>query len=172
MGEHLFNSVVTWFSLGCHVLGSICYSTKNTEHSHEVPVRGIGLCQDDVITPRDGVLTSKRSHSRRKLQKSHRMKYWNFLWFKSYSAQPPQCWPGEFPTPLVLNMRVRKCHPSKVAITHRPFECWRSPSLRLVIPGVAVSPEATHFDSRHRWYGTVVKPQPPSLFPNHNHIWF
>ena len=29
------------------------YSTKNTENSHEVPDRGIGLYQDDVITPRD-----------------------------------------------------------------------------------------------------------------------
>ena len=28
------------------------------------------------------------------------------------------------------------------------LECWRSPSLRLVIPGIAVSPGVTHSDSR------------------------
>ena len=42
------------------------------------------------------------------------------------------------------------------------LECWRSPSLRLVIPGIAVPPGVTHSDSHHLWYGTVVKPQHPS----------
>ena len=40
------------------------------------------------------------------------------------------------------------------------LECWRSPSLRLVIPGIAVSPGVTHSDSRIVFVtGTVVKPQ-------------
>ena len=43
------------------------------------------------------------------------------------------------------------------------LECWRSPSLRLVIPGIAVSPGVTHSDSHHLWHGTVVKPQHPSI---------
>ena len=43
-------------------------------------------------------------------------------------------------------------------------ECWRSPSLRLVIPGIAVSPGVTHSDSRIVFVtGTVVKPQQPPL---------
>ena len=42
------------------------------------------------------------------------------------------------------------------------LECWRSPSLRLVIPGIAVSPGVTHSDSRIVFAtGTVVKPQQP-----------
>ena len=42
------------------------------------------------------------------------------------------------------------------------LECWRSPSLRLVIPGIAVSPGVTHSDSRIVFVtGTVVKPQQP-----------
>ena len=42
------------------------------------------------------------------------------------------------------------------------LECWRSPSLRLVIPGIAVSPGLTHSDSRIVFVtGTVVKPQQP-----------
>ena len=32
------------------------------------------------------------------------------------------------------------------------LECWRSPSLRLVIPGIAVLPGVTHSDSHHLWY--------------------
>ena len=32
------------------------------------------------------------------------------------------------------------------------LECWRSPSLRLVIPGIAVPPGVTHSDSHHLWY--------------------
>ena len=32
------------------------------------------------------------------------------------------------------------------------LECWRSPSSRLVIPGIAVSPGVTHSDSHHLWY--------------------
>ena len=43
------------------------------------------------------------------------------------------------------------------------LECWRSPSLRLVIPDIAVSPGVTHSDSHHRWHCTVVKPQHPSI---------
>ena len=43
------------------------------------------------------------------------------------------------------------------------LECWRSPSLRLVIPGIAVSPGVTHSDSRIVFVtGTVVKPQQPT----------
>ena len=42
------------------------------------------------------------------------------------------------------------------------LECWRSPSLRLVIPGIAVPPGVTHSDSHHLWHGTVVNPQHPS----------
>ena len=43
------------------------------------------------------------------------------------------------------------------------LECWRSPSLRLVIPGIAVSPGVTHSDSRVVFVtGTVVKPQQPT----------
>ena len=43
------------------------------------------------------------------------------------------------------------------------LECWRSPSLRLVIPGIAVSPGVTHSDSRIVFVtGTVVKHQPTS----------
>ena len=42
------------------------------------------------------------------------------------------------------------------------LECWRSPSLRLVIPGIAVSPGVTHSDGRIVFVtGTVVKPQQP-----------
>ena len=45
------------------------------------------------------------------------------------------------------------------------LECWRSPSLRLVIPGIAVSPGVTHSDSRIVFVtGTVVKPQQPTNF--------
>ena len=46
------------------------------------------------------------------------------------------------------------------------LECWRSPSLGLVIPGIAVSPGVTHSDSRIVFVtGTVVKPQqPPTKF--------
>ena len=41
------------------------------------------------------------------------------------------------------------------------LECWRSPSLKLVIPGIAVSPGVTHSDSRIVFVtGTVVKHQP------------
>ena len=44
------------------------------------------------------------------------------------------------------------------------LECWRSPSLRLVIPGIAVSPGVTHSDSHHLWNATVVKTRyPPRL---------
>ena len=32
------------------------------------------------------------------------------------------------------------------------LECWRSPSLRLVLPGMAVLPGVTHSDSHHLWY--------------------
>ena len=47
------------------------------------------------------------------------------------------------------------------------LECWRSPSLRLVIPGIAVSPGVTHSDSRIVFVtGTVVKPQQPPPHPN------
>ena len=43
------------------------------------------------------------------------------------------------------------------------LECWRSPSLRLVIPGIAVFPGVTHSDSRIVFVtGTVVKPQQPT----------
>ena len=43
------------------------------------------------------------------------------------------------------------------------LECWRSPSLRLVIPGIAVSPGSTHSDSRIVFVtGTVVKTQQPT----------
>ena len=43
------------------------------------------------------------------------------------------------------------------------LECWRSPSLRLVIPGIEVSPGVTHSDSRIVFVtGTVVKPQQPT----------
>ena len=46
------------------------------------------------------------------------------------------------------------------------LECWRSPSLRLVIPGIAVSPGVTHSDSRIVLVtGTVVKPQQPIFSP-------
>ena len=34
------------------------------------------------------------------------------------------------------------------------IECWMSPSLRLVIPGIAVSPGVTHSDSHHFLYDT------------------
>ena len=45
------------------------------------------------------------------------------------------------------------------------LECWRSPSLRLVIPGIAVSPGVTHSDSRIVFVtGTVVKPQQPTNY--------
>ena len=37
------------------------------------------------------------------------------------------------------------------------LECWRSPSLRLVIPGIVVPLGVTHSDSRHLWHDTVVK---------------
>ena len=47
------------------------------------------------------------------------------------------------------------------------LECWRSPSLRLVIPGIAVSPGVTHSDSHHLWHGTVVKPEHPSIQIEH-----
>ena len=36
------------------------------------------------------------------------------------------------------------------------LECWRSSSLRLVIPGIAVSPGVTHSDIHHLWHGTFV----------------
>ena len=43
------------------------------------------------------------------------------------------------------------------------LECWRSLSLRLVIPGIAVSPGVTHSDSRIVFVtSTVVKPQQPT----------
>ena len=48
------------------------------------------------------------------------------------------------------------------------LECWRSPSLRLVIPGIAVSPGVTHSDSRIVFVtGTVVKPQQPPYWCVH-----
>ena len=52
------------------------------------------------------------------------------------------------------------------------LECWRSPSLRLVIPGIAVSPGVTHSDSRIVFVtGTVVKPQQPTnLGSFHPHL--
>ena len=49
------------------------------------------------------------------------------------------------------------------------LECWRSPSLRLIIPGIAVSPGVTHSDSRIVFVtGTVVKPQQPT---NASDVW-
>ena len=46
------------------------------------------------------------------------------------------------------------------------LEFWRSPSLRLVKPGIAVSPGASHFDSRIVVVtGAVVKHQPTPQFP-------
>ena len=47
------------------------------------------------------------------------------------------------------------------------LECWRSPSLRLVIPGIAAPPGVTHSDSRIVFVtGTVVKPQQHHHFYN------
>ena len=46
------------------------------------------------------------------------------------------------------------------------LECWRSPSLRLVIPGIAVPPGVTHSDSHHRWYEHCRKTSPTT-----NTVW-
>ena len=43
------------------------------------------------------------------------------------------------------------------------LECWRSPSSRLVIPGIAVSPGVTHSYSHHRWHDTFA---PTSIHPS------
>ena len=46
----------------------------------------------------------------------------------------------------------------------KALECWRSPSLRLVIPDITVSPGVTHFDSRIFFVtGAIVKHQPPTI---------
>ena len=79
------------------------FHEKNYEKRKKVMKFLTGLCQDDVTTSSDDVISRKKlySHVRDKiLGKSHRRNFQNLLWFRSYAAKsrpggkftPPPPW--------------------------------------------------------------------------------